>query len=110
MGIALEGARTHLVDDDSRPRSRNQLGQLLDRPHTSRHAHRVAAADQQDLIAALQRGYRRTVATRRQGVVGELLVLLDREPAVDDRERGELPGLLDDVLPTVPVKPEEPVK
>ena len=62
-------------------------------PRTSRcSADRVGAADDDDVVGRGEGGQRRRVAARGQGVVAELLVVLEAEAAVDDDELHERRG------------------
>ena len=66
--------------------------ELLQTPDETLERHRVGAADGHDDVGGREGGQRRLVASRRHGVVAQLLVVLEAEAAVDDDDLHERAG------------------
>ena len=76
-------ARAHLVDDDGGRRGGDD-GEVLHAAHEALETDRVGGPDDDEVVGGLEGGQGRGVAAGRGGVVAELLVVLEREPDVDD--------------------------
>ena len=65
-------------------RRRGDDGEVLHAAHEALEPDRVGGADDDEVVGGLEGGQGRGVAAGRGGVVAELLVVLEREPDVDD--------------------------
>ncbi len=98
LRVPRHGARPQPVDDHQRLHAGDgllELGQAADEPL---QPDGVGAADGDDRVGGGEHGQGGAVAARRRRVVGQLLVLLEGEGAVDDRRGHERPGELEDHL------------